>query len=100
METISYSQVQDLVLQLPPQRLPAAYEMLRELTEPSGSPSFQADLLRLPLVTAKVMGGIHYEAMRLWLKGAPLYARPRQAHGRAGNGRRSLSGRFDAGSPC
>jgi DUF1365 family protein len=45
-----------------------------------------ADLLRLPFVTAKVMVGIHYEAMRLWLKGAPLYARPRQAHGRAGNG--------------
>jgi DUF1365 family protein len=35
-----------------------------------------ADLIRLPLVTAKVIGGIHYEAIRLWLKGAPLHARP------------------------
>jgi DUF1365 family protein len=38
-----------------------------------------ADLFRLPLVTAKVIGGIHYEAIRLWLKGAPLHARPSQA---------------------
>jgi len=53
---------------------------------PLTSRELLADLFRLPLVTAKVMGGIHYEAMRLWLKGAPYYARPGQAHGRAGNG--------------
>jgi DUF1365 family protein len=39
-----------------------------------------ADLFRLPLVTAKVIGGIHYEAIRLWLKGAPFHARPPQGH--------------------
>jgi hypothetical protein len=33
----------------------------------------------LPLVTLKVMGGIHYEAARLWLKGARLYPRPQPA---------------------
>ena len=33
-------------------------------------------LLRLPLVTLKIMGAIHFEALRLWLKGARLYPRP------------------------
>jgi hypothetical protein len=66
METISYSQVQDLVLQLPPQRLPAAYEMLRELTEPSGSPSFQADLLRLPLAERHKILARQAEEMKLY----------------------------------
>jgi DUF1365 family protein len=29
-----------------------------------------------PLMALKVVGGIHWEALRLWLKGAPLQARP------------------------
>ena len=29
-------------------------------------------LIRLPLMTFKVMGAIHYEALKLWLKGVPL----------------------------
>lgn len=29
-----------------------------------------------PLLTLKVMGGIHWEALRLWLKGVPLTERP------------------------
>lgn len=32
--------------------------------------------LRYPLLTLKVIGGIHWEALRLWLKGVPLTARP------------------------
>jgi len=35
-----------------------------------------AALLHLPLVTLKIMGAIHFEALRLWLKGARLYPRP------------------------
>jgi len=38
-----------------------------------------SSLIRLPLVTAKIIGGIHYEALRLWLKGAPFYPRPHHA---------------------
>ena len=49
METITYSQVQDLVQQLPPQCLPAAYEMLRELTDRGETLQSQVDFLRLPL---------------------------------------------------
>jgi uncharacterized protein len=33
-------------------------------------------LLRYPLLTLKVMGGIHWEALRLWIKGVPLIRRP------------------------
>jgi uncharacterized protein len=36
-----------------------------------------AALLRLPFVTLKVMGAIHFEALRLWLKGARLHPPPR-----------------------
>ncbi|MFP8966930.1 DUF1365 domain-containing protein [Pokkaliibacter sp. CJK22405] len=42
----------------------------------------QAQLIRqflaMPLMTMKVMVGIHYEALRLWLKGVPLVPRPAQ----------------------
>ena len=34
-------------------------------------------LARYPLMTAKVVAGIHFEATRLWLKGVPLVARHR-----------------------
>lgn len=33
-------------------------------------------ILSLPTVALKIVGGIHYEAMRLWLKGAPFFHRP------------------------
>lgn len=33
-------------------------------------------LARFPWATAKVIGGIHWEALRLWLKGVPLFPRP------------------------
>ncbi len=33
-------------------------------------------LITHPLMTAKVIAGIHWEALRLWLKGVPLVSRP------------------------
>lgn len=33
-------------------------------------------LITHPLMTAKVIAGIHWEALRLWLKGVPLISRP------------------------
>lgn len=39
--------------------------------------SLFAAFCRLPFMTLKVIGGIHYEAARLWFKGARLQPRPR-----------------------
>lgn len=44
--------------------------------QPLTSTHLIAAFFALPLVTLKVMGGIHYEAARLWLKGARLEPRP------------------------
>lgn len=33
-------------------------------------------LLRYPLMTLKVIGGIHWEALRLWMKGVPVHRKP------------------------
>ncbi len=49
-------------------------------------------LVRHPLMTAKVIGGIHWEAVRLWWKGVPVV--PRKT--RDGSGR-SVRGRERAG---
>jgi uncharacterized protein len=40
----------------------------------------------LPLVTAKIIAAIHWEALRLWLKGARLVARPDTATANATSG--------------
>lgn len=45
---------------------------------PLTSPHLFAAFLALPFVTLKVIGGIHYEAARLWLKGARLFPRPQR----------------------
>jgi DUF1365 family protein len=38
--------------------------------------SLVSALVRYPLLTLKVIGGIHWEALRLWLKGVPLVHHP------------------------
>ena len=35
-------------------------------------------LLRFPLLTMKIIAAIHWEALRLWIKGVPVYAHPRK----------------------
>lgn len=37
------------------------------------SRTLAAQLLRMPLMTFKVMAGIHYEALKLWIKRVPLF---------------------------
>lgn len=39
---------------------------------PGDDRNLSALLIRLPLMTFKVIGAIHYEALKLWLKGVPL----------------------------
>ncbi|MDF1750573.1 MAG: DUF1365 domain-containing protein [Alphaproteobacteria bacterium] len=38
--------------------------------------SLMGAILRFPLMTAKVIGGIHWEALKLWMKGAKYYPKP------------------------
>jgi uncharacterized protein len=40
------------------------------------SASILAAFLSIPLMTLKVVSGIHYEAMKLWFKGMRFYSRP------------------------
>lgn len=40
-----------------------------------------AAVLSMPLMTLKVIAAIHWHAIRLWLKGAPFYAKPRRPAG-------------------
>jgi DUF1365 family protein len=35
-------------------------------------------LVQYPLMTAKVIGAIHWQALKLWLKGVPFYAHPKK----------------------
>ncbi len=49
METITYSDVRELVEQLPAERLPAAYQLLRELAERGESLQSQLEFKQLPL---------------------------------------------------
>ena len=48
MENVTYSQVQELVQKLPIERLPAAYEALRELADRGEMPQSQLDFKHLP----------------------------------------------------
>lgn len=38
------------------------------------------NLVRHPLVTLKVVAAIHFQALKLWLKGVPFYTHPRKAN--------------------
>lgn len=42
-----------------------------------GDRALLSALARHPLMAVKVIAGIHWEALRLWLKGVPLHPRPR-----------------------
>ena len=44
--------------------------------KPVRSQTLFAEALRVPFLTMKVVAAIHYEALRLWLKGIKLKARP------------------------
>ena len=44
---------------------------------PLGDRSLVAALTRVPLLTFKVIGGIHFEALKLWMKGLAITRRPR-----------------------
>ena len=50
----------------------------------AGLELLKASLL-LPLVTLKIIGAIHWEALRLWIKGAKIVARPQLASDKAGS---------------
>ncbi len=49
--------------------------------EPLASRSLLRAFFSLPLVTFKIMAAIHWEALRLWIKGAKLVARPATKEG-------------------
>jgi len=49
METITHSQVRELVKQLPAERLPAAYQVLRELADRGETLQAQLEFKQLPL---------------------------------------------------
>ena len=49
METVTYSQVQELVQQIPESRLPAAYQVLRELVDRGEALEAQVNFMRLSL---------------------------------------------------
>jgi len=44
--------------------------------EPIDAGSLARSLLRFPLMTLQVIGAIHWEAARLWLKGVPVHTHP------------------------
>lgn len=48
---------------------------------PLNGASLARVLLRYPLMTAQVVTGIHWQALRLWLKGNPVYDHPRHLEG-------------------
>lgn len=44
--------------------------------------AIRAQLFRVPMMTAKVIGAIHWEALRLWARGLRVYPHPRDEGGR------------------
>jgi uncharacterized protein len=54
---------------------------------------------RIPLLTLKVVAGIHYEAMKLWFKGIRFFSRPTPPPAASIDGR-FLTPAGHAGAPC
>jgi hypothetical protein len=49
MGSVSVAEVQELVSQLPEEKLPHAYRLLRDLAAQQDNSSFQVDFMRLPV---------------------------------------------------
>ena len=64
METITYSQIQELVQQIPEERLPAAYKVLRELVERGETLAAQVNFMRLPKAQRRAILARQAEQMR------------------------------------
>ncbi len=64
METITYSQVQELVQQIPEARLPAAYQVLRELVDRGETLEAQVNFMRLPLAERREILARQAEQLR------------------------------------
>ena len=47
--------------------------------EPITGSSLARALARFPLMSAQVIAAIHWQALRLWMKGVPVHDRPPQA---------------------
>ncbi|WP_376767673.1 DUF1365 family protein [Mesorhizobium zhangyense] len=54
----------------------AAKSVLDQGREKLGTASLSLCLLKFPLMTWKIMAGIHWEALKLWLKGARFKRSP------------------------
>jgi DUF1365 family protein len=48
--------------------------------EPMTARSAQRAILAYPLMTLKVVAGIYWEALRLFLKGVSLHSHPKRSH--------------------
>ncbi|MEP7352231.1 MAG: DUF1365 domain-containing protein [Acidobacteriota bacterium] len=55
---------------------------------PWTAPELRRGLLRHPWMTAKVIGAIHWQALRLYRKGVPVYSHPAKLHAQAEDTRR------------
>ncbi len=64
METATYSQVQELVMRLPVEKLPIAYHLLVDLSVSDTDPlSFQEDFMRLPVAERRRLMAEQVEQM-------------------------------------
>lgn len=60
---------------------PKSFDATLTLSRRELSPSsMRRALVRYPLMTARVVARIHFEALRLWLKRVPIHSHPRATH--------------------
>jgi DUF1365 family protein len=67
-----------------PDRSPCFDATLTLVRRPWTAGEVRRQILRHPWMTAKVIGAIHWEALRLWRKGLPHYPVPDGARRRDG----------------